>query len=186
MPLSVVVLLRRLQGRSSRSKVVLEDETTVDKLDRQEVAVVPISNEEEQAILGEGAECDADRRRPVGSEVALAEHDVAVAVEPIAGRDQRFKHSPGNSTTQVKLFPFKGTRAEPVPVCLCPLGEPVPCAFTGILIRKVNYLPSINSARYTQRIILLQTVKLGWAAAYCPLILHRVFPHIRRARVIRR
>ena len=28
---------------------------------------------------------------------------------------------------------------------------------TGILIRYVNYLPSINSARYTQRII--QTVK---------------------------
>ena len=27
-----------------------------------------------------------------------------------------------------------------------------------------NYLPSINSARYTQRIILFQTVKSGWSA----------------------
>ena len=42
--------------------------------------------------------------------------------------------------------------------------NPCPCAFTGILIRKVNYLPSINSARYTHRIILLQTVKSGWSA----------------------
>ena len=81
-----------------------------------------------------------------------------------------------------QLNDFKNTRAEPVPVCLCPLAEPVPCAFTGILIRKVNYLPSINSAWYTQRIILLQTVKLGWSTAYCPPIIHRV----RSARVIRR
>ena len=58
----------------------------------------------------------------------------------------------------------------------CPLGQNPcpcafavwqnPCAFTGILIRKVNYLPSINSARYTQRIILLQTVKSGWSALF--------------------
>ena len=61
---------------------------------------------------------------------------------------------------------IKILRQNPCPCAFARWQNPCPCAFTGILIRKVNYLPSINSARYTQRIILLQTVKLGWSALF--------------------
>ena len=52
----------------------------------------------------------------------------------------------------------------PCPCAFARWQNPCPCAFTGILIRKVNDLPSIISARYTKRILLLQTVKSGWSA----------------------
>ena len=54
-----------------------------------------------------------------------------------------------------------------MPVCICPLAKPVPvCIYRDLANTKgkLSATYQLNSARYTQRVILLQTVKSGWSA----------------------